>query len=98
VNFQKHFNAAHCKAKCKQCTTQTEGYHGATAALQTPEAIQTETLQVENAAATEALANMATAMTNDRTTTMGQLTQAITKLTAQLSACNGEISSLKSCL
>jgi hypothetical protein len=90
INFQKHFNAAHRKAKRKQRTTQSEGYHSANAALQT-----NDNLQAENEATTEALANMATAMSADRTT-MGQLTNAIADLTAQLSARDQEITTLKS--
>ena len=89
TNFQTHFNTAHRKAKRKQRTTQSEGYHGANAAIETA-----TTLQAENEAATEALANMATAMSADRTT-MSQLTKAITDLTTQLKDKNNEISSLK---
>jgi hypothetical protein len=90
TNFQTHFNTAHRKAKRKQRTTQSEGYHGANAAIE-PDT----TLQAENEAALEALANMATAMSADRTT-MSQLTTAITDLTTQLNDKNHEISSLKS--
>jgi hypothetical protein len=71
TNFQKHFNAAHRKAKRKQRTTQSEGYHSANAALQ-----NNNHLQAKNKATTKALANMATAMLVDHTT-MGQLTNAI---------------------
>jgi hypothetical protein len=53
------------------------------------------TIQAKNEAATEALANMATAMSADRTT-MNQLSKAITDLTTQLKDKNNEISSLKS--
>ena len=90
TNFQHHFNAAHPKAKRKQRTTLSEGYHGVNAAITSQTA-----MQAENEATTEAMANMATAMSADRTT-MGQLTTAIADLTIQLSARDSEIASLKS--
>jgi hypothetical protein len=89
TNFQTHFNTAHRKAKRKQRTTQSEGYHGANAAIKTETA-----LQAKNEAATEALSNMATAMSAN-CTTMSQLTNAVADLTTQLKDKNNEISSLK---
>jgi hypothetical protein len=89
TSFQKHFATAHRKAKRKQRTTQSEGYHGANAALQTDTALQSE-----NDATIDALANMATAMSADRAT-MSQLTKSIAELTAQLTAKDSEIASLK---
>jgi hypothetical protein len=89
TNFQTHFNTAHRKAKRKQRTTQSGGYQGANAAIKTETA-----LQAESEAATEALANMATAMSADHTT-MSQLTKAITDLITPLTDKNNEISSLK---
>ncbi len=89
ANFQTHFTAAHRKAKRKQRTTQSEGYHGANAALQIDTALQSE-----NEATIDALANMATAMSADRAT-MSQLTKSIAELTAQLTAKDNEIASLK---
>jgi hypothetical protein len=90
INFQKHFNAAHCKAKRKQRTTQLEGYHSVNGALQTD-----DNLQAKNETTTEALANMATAMSANHNT-MGQLTNAIADLTARLSSPDQEITTLKS--
>ena len=89
TNFQRHFTAAHRKAKRKQRTTQSEGYHGANAALP-PD----PTLQADNEATIDALANMATAMSADRAT-MGQLTKSIAELTSQLTAKDTEIATLK---
>jgi hypothetical protein len=66
-----------------------EGYHGANAALQSDTALQSE-----NEATIDALANMATAMSADRAT-MSQLTKSIAELTAQLTAKDNEIASLK---
>jgi uncharacterized protein YdbL (DUF1318 family) len=89
TNFQRHFTAAHRKAKRKQRTTPSEGYHEANATLQ-PD----PTLQAENEATIDALANMATAMLADRAT-MGQLTKSIAKLTSQLTAKDTEIFTIK---
>jgi hypothetical protein len=89
ANFQTHFTAAHRKAKRKQRTTQSEGYHGANASLQIDTALQSE-----NEATIDALANMATVMSADRAT-MSQLTKSISELTAQLTAKDNEIASLK---
>jgi prefoldin subunit 5 len=89
ANFQTQFTAAHRKAKRKQRTTQLEGYHGANAALQIDTALQSE-----NEATIDALTNMATAMSADRAT-MSQLTKSIAELTAQITAKDNEIASLK---
>jgi hypothetical protein len=91
TNFQKHFTAAHRKAKRKQRTTQSEGYHGANAAV-----IDT-TLEAENDATIDTLANMATPMSADRAI-MSQLTKSIAELTSQLTAKDTDISTLKTCL